>query len=139
MAAASSPLAPPNCSSSMFPNRASGVPTRTVYINVFTWWYMSPLDVAARKHLAGQRARTSELRKRLGGHPRRIGHFVPRLYMAGKERERRSALLHSARSATTGSTRDARRAGSQAAATAAPIDTAVTLMRVTPSPGLTPN
>jgi hypothetical protein len=30
MAAANSPLAPPNCSRSMLPKRGSGVPTRTV-------------------------------------------------------------------------------------------------------------
>src|SRR6188508_1965935 len=41
IAAASSPLAPPNCSSSMFPNLGSASSTRTVYISFFTWWYMS--------------------------------------------------------------------------------------------------
>src|SRR5688572_21064459 len=44
IAAANSPFAPPNCSSSMFPNRGSGWSTRTVYISFFTWWYMhSPI------------------------------------------------------------------------------------------------
>jgi tetratricopeptide (TPR) repeat protein len=38
--AASSPLAPPNCSSSMLPNLGSGSSTRTVYISLLTWWYM---------------------------------------------------------------------------------------------------
>ncbi len=33
-------FAPPNCSSSMLPNRGSGVPTFTVYINFFMWWYI---------------------------------------------------------------------------------------------------
>src|SRR5438105_3448049 len=42
IAAASSPFAPPNCSSSILPNRGSGVPTFTVYISFFMWWYMSP-------------------------------------------------------------------------------------------------
>ena len=37
IAAASSPFAPPNCSSSMLPNRGSGVPTLTVYISFFMW------------------------------------------------------------------------------------------------------
>ena len=37
MAAASSPLAPPNCSSSMLPNLGSGSSTRTVYISFLTW------------------------------------------------------------------------------------------------------
>ena len=41
IAAASSPFAPPNCSSSMFPNRGSGVPTLTVYISFLIWWYIS--------------------------------------------------------------------------------------------------
>jgi hypothetical protein len=36
IAAASSPLAPPNCSSSMFPNAGSGSSTRTVYISFLT-------------------------------------------------------------------------------------------------------
>src|ERR1700742_3460509 len=39
MAAASSPFAPPNCSRSILPKAGSGVPTSTVYINSFTWWY----------------------------------------------------------------------------------------------------
>jgi hypothetical protein len=34
---ASSPFAPPNCSSSMFPNLGSASSTRTVYISFFTW------------------------------------------------------------------------------------------------------
>ena len=37
MAAASSPFAPPNCSSSIRPNFGSGVPTRTVYMSFLTW------------------------------------------------------------------------------------------------------
>src|SRR5688572_11586014 len=45
IAAASSPLAPPNCSSSMLPKAGSGVPTRTVYISFLTWWYMGALWV----------------------------------------------------------------------------------------------
>ena len=36
IAAASSPLAPPNCSSSMLPKRGSGSSTRTVYMSFFT-------------------------------------------------------------------------------------------------------
>jgi len=39
MAAGNSPFAYLNCSSSMLPKRGSGVPTLTVYINFFTWWY----------------------------------------------------------------------------------------------------
>ena len=37
MAAASSPLAPPNCSRSMLPNLGSGVPIRTVYMSFLMW------------------------------------------------------------------------------------------------------
>lgn len=37
IAAASSPLAPPNCSSSMLPKRGSGSSTRTVNISFLTW------------------------------------------------------------------------------------------------------
>src|SRR5215208_3611051 len=40
MAAASSPFAPPNCSSNIFPKRGSGSSTRTVYMSFLTWWYM---------------------------------------------------------------------------------------------------
>src|SRR4051812_41644245 len=47
-AAASSPLAPPNCSRSMLPNFGSGVSTRTVYINCLTWWYMSVLPLVGQ-------------------------------------------------------------------------------------------
>src|SRR5579883_2526554 len=42
IAAANSPFAPPNCSSSMLPNRGSGAPTWSVYISSLTWWYMEP-------------------------------------------------------------------------------------------------
>ncbi len=37
MAAASSPLAPPNCSRSIRPNRGSGSPIRTVYMSFLMW------------------------------------------------------------------------------------------------------
>ena len=45
MAAANSPLAPPNCSNNMLPKRGSGVPTFTVYISFFRWWYIVVLQV----------------------------------------------------------------------------------------------
>lgn len=46
-AAPNSPFAPPNCSSSIFPNFGSGIPISMVYINVLIRWYMNAPPVAA--------------------------------------------------------------------------------------------
>src|SRR5258705_3042278 len=64
IAAASSPLAPPNCSSNILPKRGSGLPTFTVYISFFMWWYIriSPPD-----------CQCSLFENGLLGPPRRLG------------------------------------------------------------------
>src|SRR5690606_29963880 len=58
IAAASSPLAPPNCSSNILPNAGSGTSTLTVYISFLTWWYMGPPGTPLSWRCARYRARS---------------------------------------------------------------------------------
>src|ERR1700756_912028 len=54
IAAASSPLAPPNCSRRRLPNFASGVPILTVYMSFLMWWYIEPqIALGFRRALSG--------------------------------------------------------------------------------------
>src|SRR5437868_814982 len=59
IAAASSPFAPPNCSSNMLPNSGSGSSTRTVYISFLMWWYIDfSIEVELEPRLLTTEART---------------------------------------------------------------------------------
>src|SRR5581483_2114934 len=78
MAAASSPFARPNCSSSMLPKRGSGTPIRTVYINCLTGWYMS--ECGARK-VPEEVAMTSQVARRRSI----LNQFRPELFERARE------------------------------------------------------